>query len=833
MIAPGESVSFSRNQFPRQKIKESDKEKDDFKWYRDCINAAISLAWWNDNNFRYNNIRSYRTNKIINYSIIQGNIDTEEIQRIINPLNIKDAEFYTQYKNYPIIQPRVQELVGEERERPFNPIVTVLNDEAVSEKSEKMEQMFDEILAQTVLKGETDKKVINQKLATLNEWGMNFRDRQSRLATDLTNYLYHYLDLKEEFSRGFEDLLVSSEESYWIDILGGEPTCQKMNPIRLFNLRSGESWKIEDSDIVIHDEFKPVNWVIDAYHEYLTEEETDRLERGYGVYTGISNTIMNPQAMAPRYNPMDFVDANGKKSQMDQSAIFAPNTQGTFFFGGAFDGDGNVRVSRVRWKGMVNVGFAEWYDEDGFHRDIVPEGYKEDKARGEKVIWQWISKAYEGVRIGDNIFIKMQPIEFQQRHLDNPSICSLGIVGTCCNINNNRALSLVDQTREYQLLFNAFMYRLNHEIATYVGTVGFIPLHLVPDSMSDYKKLMHYIQQTKTMAVDAFNEGMKGQSLGKLGGHMSGIPNGIQIGDLQSIDVFTKLLQWADGMVSQLSGISPQRMGSTAGVDTVGQTQQSIVQSTYVTTKWHSIHDNTKVRALRSLLEAAKVAFKNGMKKNFILDNGSIAMLDYDAELMNDAEIGVQISTAKEDQKIMTMMQQLAQPMMQNVEGHFSLIIDLLKEKDPAALYRKYKKFEADRDQKLQDQQEAQQQLEQQKITSMEQMAREKMQNDNEQRELDRQMQIDKQTIATLGFEKNQDVNANGIPDVLEMNKLAQGQLKLNFDAATKRLEIEQKSKEHKDKIGIEKSRIAVEKQKIASDEKIAKIHAGSKSKSK
>jgi hypothetical protein len=830
MIAPGESVSFSRNQFPRQKISEADKEKDDFKWYRDCINAGISLAWWNDNNFRYNNIRSYRNNKIINYSIIQGNVDTTEVERIINPLNIKDAEFYTQYKNYPIIQPRVQELVGEERERPFNPIVTVLNEEAVSEKAQKMEEMFDEILTSTVLAGVTDKKIINQKLASLNEWGMNYRDRRSRLATDLTNFLYHTLELKETFSRGFEDLLVSSEESYWIDILGGEPVCDKMNPIRLFNLRSGESWKIEDADIIVYDEFKPVNWVIDSYHEYLTEEETDRLERGYGVYTGISNTIMNPQAMAPRFNPMEFT-GNDNKSQMDQSAIFAPNIQGTFFFGGAFDGDGNVRVSRVRWKGMVNVGFIEWYDLDGYHRDIVPEGYKPDKARGEKVVWQWISKSYEGVRIGDNIFIKMQPVEFQQRHVDNPSVCSLGIVGTCCNINNNRAFSLVDLTREYQLLFNAFMYRLNHEISTYVGTVGFIPMHLVPDTLTDYKKLMHYIQQTKTMAVDAFNESNKGASIGKLGGGMSGIPTGMEIGDLKSIDVFTKLLQWADGMVSQLSGVSPQRMGSVAGVDTVGNMQQGIVQSTYVTTKWHSIHDNTKVRALRCLLEAAKVAFKNGLRKNFVLDNGSIAMLEYDPELMLDAEIGIQISTAKEDQKIMSMMQQLAQPFIQNSKGNFSMVIDLLREKDPATLYRKFKRIEADLEQKEQEQADAEQQLEHNKIASQEQMFHEKMENDNEQKELDREMQIQKQTIATMGFEKNQDFNENGVPDVLEASRVAQQQLKINFDAATKRLELKQKAEEHRDKIGIEKSRIAVEKQKIKSDEKIAKIHAKSKSK--
>lgn len=820
MIASAESTSYARNQFPRQKVSEQEKNADDKKWYRDCINAAMGLAWWNDNNFRYNNIRSYRRNKIVNYSIIQGNIDSGEVERIINPLNIKDAEFYTQYKNYPILQPRIQELVGEERERPFNPIVTVLNDHAVSEKSQMTTKMFDEMLASTVLAGVTDEKVYQQKLSQLNEWQMNYRDRRSRLATDIVNYLYHYLDLKEEFSRGMEDLLISSEESYWIDILGGEPVAQKLNPLRLFNLRSGESWKIEDSDIIIYDEFKPVNWVIDAYREYLTEEEIDRLEGGYGVSTGIANSIMNPQPMAPNYNPMDFTSNTGK-SQMDQSAIFAPNTQGTFFFGGSFDGDGNIRVSRVRWKGMRKVGFIEWYDESGYHRDLVPEGYKPDKERGEKVDWQWISCGYEGVRLGDSIFIKLQPIPFQQRHADNPSVCSLGVVGTCFNVNNNRAFSLVDLTREFQLLFNAFMYRLNHEISTYVGRVGIIPLHLIPDGQ-DFKKTMHYIQQTKTLVADAFNEGTKGQSLGKLAGNMSGMPNELNIGDLGAIDAFTKLLQWADSQVAQLSGISPQRMGSVANVKTVGNMQQGIVQSTYVTTKWHSIHDNTKVRVLRALVDAAKVAFKKGLRKNYLLDNGSLAMIDYDPEIMGDAEIGINISSAKEDQKVMDMMQQLAQPLAQNNEGRFSQVIDVIKEKDPATLYRKFKRWEAERDQQMQESQQAQMQQEQQKIDMQIQMAREQMQNENMNKELDRQMQIEKQTIASLGFAKDTDVDQSGVPDVIEQGKLAQEHLKMNYEATLKHKELEAKTKEGKDKIKLEEKKMAHEKQLQAQKDKAA-----------
>ena len=71
------------------------------------------------------------------------------------------------------------------------------------------------------------------------------------------------------FSRGFEDLLIAGEEIYVIDIIGGEPILRKGNPLNFYALRGGESYKIEDYDIIVEDGYLSVGETIDRFHPQL------------------------------------------------------------------------------------------------------------------------------------------------------------------------------------------------------------------------------------------------------------------------------------------------------------------------------------------------------------------------------------------------------------------------------------------------------------------------------------------------------------------------------------------------------------------------------------
>jgi hypothetical protein len=148
------------------------------------------------------------------------------------------------------------------------------------------------------------------------------------------------------------------------------------------------------------------------------------------------------------------------------------------------------------------------------------------------------------------------------------------------------------------------------------------------------------------------------------------------------------------------------------------------------------------------------------------------------------------------------------------------------------------KVFKDLRDQQMAQQQQAQQ-LEQQKVQQQQEQAQAQLQqamqmkqadqaHDDYQRELDR---LSKEKIAIIqatGFGKveSEDVNANTIPDVLEMSKLTQAENKANKDYGLKMADIQSKNKQANDKMSIEKEKLQVARENMANDLAVAKENA-------
>jgi hypothetical protein len=66
--------------------------------------------------------------------------------------------------------------------------------------------------------------------------------------------LKHYipeLAMQLKFNRGFYDAMTVGEEAYQCDIVGGEPTLERINPNKMIVLKSGFSNKIEDADMIV------------------------------------------------------------------------------------------------------------------------------------------------------------------------------------------------------------------------------------------------------------------------------------------------------------------------------------------------------------------------------------------------------------------------------------------------------------------------------------------------------------------------------------------------------------------------------------------------------
>ena len=260
-------------QFPHQKLSSKEKNKE---WFERCIEACEDLAM-----FRSSGIRESYNNKVTNYNLANDILDTADISKVVNPMGIKGGEFPAKMQNYPIANPKIDLLVGEERKRRFDWQVRVVNDDAISQKEEQKKSEIFQVATEFIQGSSMNEEQLNEKLKKLNKYHLyEFQDIKERTATHLLNYLYKVLNLKEEFNRGFEDALIAGEEIYCSDIVAGSPILRKCNPLNLFTIRSGESPWIEDSDIIVEDGYYSPGMIIDSYYDVLNNEKIEEIDKG-------------------------------------------------------------------------------------------------------------------------------------------------------------------------------------------------------------------------------------------------------------------------------------------------------------------------------------------------------------------------------------------------------------------------------------------------------------------------------------------------------------------------------------------------------------------------
>ncbi len=704
--------SPSKLSFPFQKRSRKQKTP---TYYKDCIDAADTIVGFDVDS----GLRASMKEKLSNVNLINNIIDPAEMAAVINPYKL-EAKFDNTYRNYPLLNSYMAVLLGEEREARFNPLITMSNPDLINSKLEEISALMNQAILGMIVAGSFSEQDASQKIQAQAKWmKFNYRDRRELMASQVVQYGYVNQNMKELFSKCFEDLLTPGEEISICEIVGGEPIIRKGNPLSLFTIRSGSTYRIEDSDLIIELSYVPVGQVIDEHHDELKDSEIKKLEDGYGYTSSASGKIFERNL---RNIPIDLTSLINQQGGIGN--IISATARESSFFGGSFDAYGNVRKLRVLWKGMRRVGILKFIDEDGdIQKKFVDEDYPISDVEEENIEWIWIGEWYEGTKLGDDIYVKMGPRPVQFRSMDNPSKCHPGIVGNIFNTNDSKALSFVSLGKPYQLMYNFFAHKLWEEMKTYKGKMARISTSMIPSNFT-MDQFLFYMDQFKIVFEDEFNEGTKGAALGKLAGSMNRGSGSIEIGDPNVIENLLGILTFLENRVQDIVGITDQRRGAIQTRETVGGVERSVKQSSLNTAKYFSIHEDFVNRSIGAYLETAKIAWKDQkFKRQYILSDGSQAVLDFDGSQFAESEYGIYSTNSALDKDMMNTLKALVQPFMQN-GGTLSMVMELYRTQDPAALQRKFEAFEEQIQQQQLKQQEMQMQLRQQEIERNEELRR-------------------------------------------------------------------------------------------------------------
>jgi hypothetical protein len=776
------------NSFPRQKIATTKKNP---KWGERCIEAAEDLAIFRDPLIR----QSYE-NKQINYDLYNDILDTRDIERVCNPMGLKLDSFPAKMQNYPLVLPKIDVLVGEERRRRFDYQVRVINDEAISMKEKAKKEEFKKFIMRHISADEIDKKELEQDIERFKSYMLyEWQDQLERRSRHIINYLYKTRNLKEMFSRGFEDVLIAGEEIYCVDIEAGEPTVRKCNPLNVHTLRSGESPWVNDADIIIEDGYYSHGMIMDKYHDDLTDKQIKMIEDGFG-FEGSDDFISIGETERNIVIDGTLVDLEDDiRSQ----------------FGQTYDNEGNIRVMRVVWKSKRKVGKLKYYDEDGTQFEkIVDEKYK--PAPTEEIKWVWISEWWEGTRIGGGGFgqskaaiyikIKKRPIQFRSIH--NISKCHSGYVGLAYNTNVSKSKSLMDRMKPYQYLYNVFMYRTELAFAKAKGRIGKLNLAEMPDGWTP-EVWMQYAEINGWLVTDAFNEAKRGAAQGKLAGQMSGSSTMIDLEMGNYIQQHILMLQFLETQLGQIAGITRQREGQIEQRETVRGVERSVSQSNLITEKYFGLHDRVKTQVLTILMETAKIAWKgNKQVLSYVTDELTEQVFEIEADdPVLDCDAGVILTSGQNDLELMQSLKEFAHAGLQNDKLSFKEIIDLYMDPSITKTRRKLEEAEAKRDKQMQEQQQQAEKINQQNIEAAQKA--DEANKAHEMNKIDKEYQYKMQIESMKAQMKNvegldRDQDDDGIIDEIEYErertKLNIAQLKAQSDKLKLDTQLAHESKE-------------------------------------
>lgn len=753
------SSSTTANSFPSQKRSSAKKTKE---WAKQTMEAAENLALFSDPLIR----QSYK-NKQINYDLYNDILDTTDIEKSCNPFGFDKNAFPAKMQNYPLANPKIDILIGEERRRRFDWMVQVVNDEAISnrekEKKEEIKKFFQsKVTSPEPLNKEELKRDIDSFKSYINyEW----QDLVSRRATHILNYLYKKNNLKDMFSRGFEDVLIAGEEIYCVDIEAEEPVVRKCNPLNVHTLRSGESPWIDDADIIIEDGYYSIGQILDKYYLDLTDKEVKMLEDGITSNSdgGFIN-IGEREASFVMANDLGQVLIDTERDIRSQ-------------FGQAYDSEGNLRVMRVVWKSFRKVGIVTYYDNLTGNELEKTVDEKYSLGPDETIKWLWISEWWEGTRIGGSstqselaaLYIKLQKRPIQFRSIHNLSRCHSGYVGLAYNTNSSKAKSLMDRIKPYQYLYNVFMYRTELAFAKAKGRIGKIDLSKMPNGWK-VEDWMGYAEINGWLIEDSFNEATKGAAQGKLAGQMSGSGTYLDLDLGNYIQQHVLMLNFIEQQMGQIAGISKQREGQIESRETVRGIERAVSQSNTITEKYFQLHDNVKVKVLSLLLETAKFAWKGKEKiLQYVTDDVTqqVFTIEKDDDVM-DCDAGVILTSGSEAMELMQSFKELAHAGLQNDKITFKEIMDIYSNPSLVSVRRKVELAEINK----QAQQEKQQSQAQEMQTQALDAAKQKDEADKqfEMAKIDKEYGY-KMQIEQMKLQSDLDKDDDGINDQIESEK--------------------------------------------------------------
>lgn len=267
---------------------------------------------------------------------------------------------------------------------------------------------------------------------------MNFVSEYEIAAQNILQYIKQSrnIDLRAKLKLIFSDILISGLAYYRTRPTesGTNISFERLNPLDTFVEKNPNSDYLADSRRVVIRKYMTKEMILNEYGSELTKKEIDELESIKSYTDNTSQTY--------------FIRIDNKPPTEDVTR-FGSGIRGILGGLEAHPGLPTQEKNKIN-NSLITVYEVEWLEVD-----------KETKRLDR----------YEGVRIGETIYILRGKSENVVRSIDSPSKCRLSVNGLFFLDNNGDPFSLMINTMSLQDKYDLLLYSRDNLIAS-SGTVG-------------------------------------------------------------------------------------------------------------------------------------------------------------------------------------------------------------------------------------------------------------------------------------------------------------------------------------------------------------------------
>ncbi len=767
------------------------------QWYKDKANSLEK-----EHGNLYSSYDS-EGNSTSEHKRMQVNYDLQN-----NILNKKDFSYVCQaygkdlgnspakMVNRDISSGKIKALLGMENARPFSWKVLAVNQEATSRKEKEEMKMIKEYVVSEIMnpikeqieiesqqksKGrelnEEEKKNIQEQIASevnartpeevKKYMARDHQDPAEIQAHQLMEYIKKYCNVDMKFNDSFKHMLISGKEIMYIGIFNDEPSLWNVNPLNFSCGLSSDNKFIEDGEWATCEYKMTPSEVIKFFGDELTDKEIDKIyENSPEAYIPENRELMLLNGEGPHQEDFDFSSPNRYDPKL-------------------------VKLLHCVFKSLRKLKFLKYIDKNGKEQSVmVNENYELNIETGDiSIEEEWIPEVYEVWKIKD-IYIRMRPVPGQFKDIDNVYHCKLPYYGAICDNMNSAPTSLMDRLKVYQYLYNIIMYRIEMLLASDKGKKILLNNNVIGDK-ENIDKFYHKVDVNSIVPLDLEREGLQNQDIGNL---FKEVDLSLRSDIIKYVELSKEIRLNAGLSV----GIPDPVEGQIGPREAVGNTKQSLIQSSYILEPFFDLHNHVKKNILLGLLEISKVAYsKNDRKKiSYILDDMSQKMLDLDIGLLDSSTFGIFISNTSKADEVLGAIKELAHSAMQNQMVELSDVIKVIRqdgiseaEEVLKVAEQKRKEYEMEKQKQEQDARAKEEERKREFIREEHEMEKELIILKEEEK---RKTEVTKSSILASSFNPDQDVDNDGINDYLEIAKHG-----VNADVQKSKKELEREKFEH------------------------------------